>query len=161
MKQKTILMIVFGALLAGAIVLFGMSSKKSDVISEVTPDPVLVTKETGGTTTPVTAPITTGSAVVYKDGTYAVVGEYTSPAGAETIHVSLSIKDGIVTSSTVVGDAQNSISKRMQADFIANYKQFVIGKKISDLSLSKISGSSLTPKGFNDALVKIKTQAKA
>jgi hypothetical protein len=49
----------------------------------------------------------------------------------------------------------------MQTDFAANYKTQVIGKKIEGLELSKISGSSLTPKGFNDALEKIRSQAGA
>ena len=173
MKQKTTLTIITGLLIAGIIIFFAMNTKKSDVVSVVTPDIVLTTKETEATTTPVVpspitrpsptsvAPVPVKKNYMYKDGTYSAIGEYMSPGGPETIQVSLVIKDEKVMGATVVGDAQNSISKRLQEDFISNYKQYVIGKKISDISLSKVSGSSLTPKGFNDALVKIKAQAKA
>ncbi len=37
----------------------------------------------------------------------------------------------------------------------------VVGKKIDEVQLTKVAGSSLTPKGFMDALEKVKTEAKA
>jgi hypothetical protein len=43
----------------------------------------------------------------------------------------------------------------------ADYKQYVVGKKIDEVQLTKVSGSSLTPQGFNDALAKIKAEAKS
>ena len=44
-------------------------------------------------------------------------------------------------------------------NFIANYKPFVVGKQLKDLSLSKISSASLTPIGFNNATDSIRAQA--
>lgn len=97
--------------------------------------------------------------VSYKDGTYDAVGAYTSPAGAEEIDVKLTLKGNIVTDAAVIAKATAPKSQFMQKAFIDGFKEQVIGKSIADLKLSKVSGSSLTPLGFNDALEKIKSQA--
>ncbi len=97
----------------------------------------------------------------YKDGVYTQEGDYTSPGGAEQIQVSLTLKGGIVTDAQVTPEATRPISLKMQGVFADNYKPMVIGKNINDLNLGKVSGSSLTPKGFNDAVEKIKVQAKS
>jgi len=97
----------------------------------------------------------------YKDGVYDVVGDYISPGGAETIGVKLTLENGIITDSEVEVQATREISVEKQTDFSENYKELVIGKNIDDIELTKVSGSSLTPKGFNDAVEKIKTQAQS
>jgi uncharacterized protein with FMN-binding domain len=98
--------------------------------------------------------------VKYKDGLYKQEGDYTSPGGAEQIDVALTIKDGVISDVTVTPKAENPKSKYMQNVFVENYKPMVLGKNLKDLKLGKVAGSSLTPKGFNDAIEKIKTQAK-
>jgi uncharacterized protein with FMN-binding domain len=113
--------------------------------------------ETSVAETPTTAVVANPK---FKDGEYSVVGEYTSPGGKESINVTLTLKDGVVTASEVKSNATLPISMKMQGDFIEHYQPMVVGKNIADLKLDKVSGSSLTPKGFNDALEKIKTQAK-
>ena len=110
-------------------------------------------------------PVTTNSEkatvdVRYKDGEYKQVGSYTSPAGQETIDVDLTLKGGVVTEVVVTPKAENPKSKYLQGVFIDNFKPMVVGKNIKDLNLGKVAGSSLTPKGFNDALTKIKAEAK-
>jgi len=97
----------------------------------------------------------------YKDGTYTQDGAYMSPGGDESIGVKLTIKDGVVVDSEVTPHAERPMSQKFQSIFAENYKQFVVGKKIDDLKLDKVSGSSLSPKGFNDAVEKIKAEAKA
>lgn len=59
------------------------------------------------------------------------------------------------------GLATDPNSKRFQGEFADGYKAQVIGKPIAEVFLTKVSGSSLTPKGFNDAVEKIKSEAKA
>lgn len=98
---------------------------------------------------------------MYKDGTYEMIGDYVSPGGPETIEVTVTLTEGKITDATVVPQATRPISKIKQADFAANYKPMVIGKSIDEVMLTKVSGSSLTPKGFNDALEKIKVEAKS
>ncbi len=97
----------------------------------------------------------------FKDGTYTATGDYNSPGGAEQIKVTLTLKDEVVTDATVVSLATRPESKLHQKEFIAGYKTQVIGKKITDISITKVSGSSLSPKGFMDALAKIEAQASA
>lgn len=97
----------------------------------------------------------------YKDGTYTAVGTYTSPGGTEELGVTLTLANGVITDSEVEVKATRPISKTRQEDFAAHYKDMVVGKDIADLELGKVSGSSLSPKGFNDAVAKIKEEAGA
>lgn len=96
----------------------------------------------------------------FKNGTYNAVGTYISPGGAERVNVTLTIFEDTITGAEVTAQATVPTSEFFQEDFIANYKTQVIGKSIAELQLTKVSGSSLTPKGFNDAVAKIKTQAR-
>lgn len=148
-------MIAFGLIVLVAIGALGykmMGTTATDTQTTMTQETQL---DLSATDTP-----TTMQAVSYVDGVYDVKGEYTSPAGPETINVKLTLKDSIVTDVEMTPEATNDKSKFMQAAFEKGYKEFVIGKNINDISLEKVSGSSLTPMGFNDALEKIKVQAK-
>lgn len=99
--------------------------------------------------------------LMYKDGTYDQVGSYTSPAGHEEVDVQLTLKDNVVVEANLIPKATHAISKAKQEGFAKEYKKKVVGKNIGDLHLGKIAGASLTPKGFNDAVEKIKAQAKS
>lgn len=99
-------------------------------------------------------------AFLYKVGTYTADGSYVSPGGLEKVTVTLSIKDDVVTDTSFQGTSDVSKSERFMGIFASNYKPLVIGQKLTDLNLTKVSGSSLTPMGFNDAVAKIKAQAK-
>lgn len=115
------------------------------------PVPVVTTK------TP--APITHTSP--YADGTYNATSEYGTPESIESIGLTVTIKNGVVTDSSVALSGSEGRSRRYQSAFADGYKQFVIGKDISTLSLSRVSGASLTSMGFNAALAQIKSQAQA
>ena len=108
-----------------------------------------------------TPPIATTKQYIYKDGTYTATGSYMSPGGEDQVTVTLTIAKDIVTDVSVTPGAQDRTSQRYQQRFIAGYKQYVVGKNIASLNLGVISGSSLTPIGFNAALTQIKAQAKA
>lgn len=104
----------------------------------------------------------TGEAGEYKAGKYTSEGEYTSPAGPEKVKVTVALKaDGTISDIEFVGETEHPMSKKFQGLFASGYKPLVMGKKIDEVQLDKVSGSSLTPKGFNDAIEKIKTQAEA
>lgn len=96
----------------------------------------------------------------YKDGTYAADGMYTSPAGEESVHVSFTLKNGVVESSTYQGTATLGKSQQYQEAFGMGYQEMVTGKMLDEIALDVVNGSSLTPKGFMDALLKIKVEAK-
>ncbi len=97
----------------------------------------------------------------YKDGTYTAEGDYMTHGGPEAISVTLTLSNNSIKDVSVKPEAKDQMSELMQGQFISAYKPMVIGKNIDSVTLSKVSGSSLTPLGFNDALTKIKTQAKS
>lgn len=87
--------------------------------------------------------------------TYQATGNYTSPGGPETIAVEVTVTDGVITNAQVTPHAKHPTSQKFQTEFVDNFSPQVIGQPIAGLQLDKVAGSSLTPKGFNDALQKI------
>lgn len=117
-----------------------------------------------GSTTTTQAPLTaadTATSTTYKDGTYNATGSYVSPEGEESIELTVTLKSGIITSTSLVGDATGGDARDYQAQFASGYKDLVVGRNIDRVALSRVAGSSLTSNGFNDALDQIKTDAKA
>lgn len=97
----------------------------------------------------------------YKDGTYTATGNYSSPGGNENITVTVTLKGGVIIDTSTVAGATDLDSKEYQEEFISGYQSLVVGKNISSVSLSRVSGSSLTSEGFNNALSQIKSQAQS
>ena len=135
--------------------------------STTTPSTVVSTPQTTTTTTkPTTTPVTVKptpvtSTTAYKNGTYSATGSYFSPGGPDQLGVTLTITNDIVTSATVTPEAGDGTSARYQQRFISGYTPYVVGQNIASIHLTRVSGSSLTPIGFNDALSQIKAKAKA
>jgi len=103
----------------------------------------------------------TGASGTYKDGTYEATGQYATPESVETIDVTLTLSGDTVTDVTVTGDPQAAESRRYQSEFIGGIADEVVGKKLDEISVSKVAGSSLTSGGFNEAVDTIKTEAQA
>lgn len=97
----------------------------------------------------------------YKDGEYEATGQYATPESVETIDVTLTIAGDTVTAVEVTGDPQAAESKRYQSEFIGGIQSEVVGKKLDEISVSKVAGSSLTSGGFNKAVDTIKSEAAA
>ncbi len=97
----------------------------------------------------------------YKNGTYTAVGSYESPAGIESIGVSLTIKNDSISAASVTPMPNDGTSSYYQQRFADGYKSMVVGKSVDSVNLDVVSGSSLTPIGFNKALAAIKAKAKA
>lgn len=150
------------SLIVGVTIYLSQEKKKEEGAAEET----VVTEETSPTQTQPTneaSPAIPGEAAVasdYKDGSYNATGTYTSPAGKENVSISLALRGDIITGATFNGTAENPGSKHWQSEFSKGFTQVVVGKDIDTLSLSVVNGSSLTPKGFMDAVATIKTQAK-
>lgn len=98
---------------------------------------------------------------VYTDGTYSAEGSYQTPGGQESIDVSVVLRDGAITEATVTQNANGGEAEEYQNRFASGFTSQVVGKKIDEVSLSRIAGSSLTPNGFNNAIQEIKDQARA
>ncbi len=101
----------------------------------------------------------TGSS--YKDGAYSSEGSYQSPSGQEKLSIDIILANNIITSVKFTGLATDRTSKMWQDKFASGLNTAIVGKKISDVNLDNVNGSSLTPIGFNVALAKIKSQAKS
>jgi len=156
MKKTNIIIGVVLVVLAGlAVWKFTGSSKDTVLTPTPTPSPTPVTTLPSPTPTPVV------NNKKYKDGTYSASGNYLSPAGNETVNVSLTLKDDVVTAATFDAKGLSGTSNRMQAEFKAGFGQYVIGKNIDDINLTVVNGSSLTPGGFMDALQQIQGKAQA
>lgn len=106
-------------------------------------------------------PADTRGTGAYPDGTYTAIGTY-EPHGFPTdIEVVVQLENDSIVASDVTLKSNNPTSIRVTKKFLDNYKPMVIGKPIQRLELGAISGSSLTPKGYNQALRKIETYAAA
>ncbi len=114
------------------------------------------------TTTPVkTEPVETPEeSSVYEDGTYTATGSYVSPGGPESIGVTLTLKDDVVTAVSIQKNATLDKSINFQGLFAAGISAQVVGKSLDEIGgYSSVNGSSLTPDGFDAALSSIKAQA--
>ena len=103
---------------------------------------------------------TASNASGYENGSYSAEGEYVSPGGNEAITIKVTLKDGVITDTSATSGATDSEAEEYQSQFISGYKSLVVGKSIDSVRLSRVSGSSLTSQGFNDAIDQIKSDAK-
>ena len=96
----------------------------------------------------------------YRDGDYSATGSYSADGGQEQLTVHVTLSGDIITAASVTAGAHSAQAQADQDAFIANYQAQVLGQDISTLKLGSVSGSNLAVNGFNDALTRIKTQAK-
>jgi uncharacterized protein with FMN-binding domain len=167
-KFKFIMPVSVMAIIAITAVLLYEQQQSSDVSSKSQTQPQVVTMTPSPTSD---AAGVAGGTVLndaerpqgesnYVDGTYEAKGVYTTPGGEREVVVSVTMTDDVVTAATFQGFATDPASKRFQGEFAEGFQAQVIGKNIDELNLQKISGSSLTPKGFMNALETIKVQAQ-
>ena len=159
--------IVVGIIVVFAVAFIAIfSGRKSADQTATATDQTATTSETAPAATTTATPVaggttaSTASASMYKDGTYSAVGSYMSPGGLDHVGVSLTLANDVVTDVTVTPEPGDNTSAHYQAKFVSGYKQYVVGKDISSIHLTVVSGSSLTPKGFQDALSQIEVQAQ-
>lgn len=104
---------------------------------------------------------TSVSSASFKDGTYSATGSYQTPGGRESIDVTVTLSSGTITEANVIQNATSGEAEEYQGAFVSNFKSQVVGKKINEVSLARVAGSSLTPIGFNNAIDDIESKAKA
>lgn len=142
------------AVIGGAAALRNMGDDNQVAVTS-TATPTTATDNSGQT-----AGSATSANSAYQNGSFSATGTYKSPAGAESITVNITLKDSVIANTTATAQTTDSTSRMYQNEFLNGYKSMVVGKNIDEVSLSKVSGSSLTSAGFNDALSQIKTKAK-
>ena len=145
------------------------AAESSATSSDVTANETVETSETTETaetsetakTTETTEAADAVSSSTYADGEYTATGSYTTPGGRESVTVTLTLGNDVVTAVNVDGSAKQGDSLRYQSEFIENIASQVVGVAIDDLDVSKVAGSSLTSSGFNDAISQIAAEAQA
>jgi len=93
----------------------------------------------------------------YADGVYTATGEY----GGQPSHITVkaTLKDGVITAVAVTPHAYVPRSLELQRAFAAAVPKVVVGKRIDQVKVGELAGSSGTPNGFNDAIRQIREQA--
>ncbi|WAC54381.1 FMN-binding protein [Gordonia sp. SL306] len=97
----------------------------------------------------------------YQDGEYSATGHYVSPGGPQQVGVTVTLSNSVITALSLDTSQTKGTSKEFQGKFASGVDALVVGKNIDDLDVHKVSGSSLTSTGFNDAIDQIKTEAQA
>jgi uncharacterized protein with FMN-binding domain len=93
----------------------------------------------------------------YTDGEYTAEGLY---AGKKSIIVKVGLANDAIKHVEVTPNTPNiKLSFNLQKRFAAAVPEEVVGKPIDEVHLDRLAGSSLTTKGFNEALAKIKAEA--
>jgi hypothetical protein len=102
-----------------------------------TTTPAMPTEVATGTTTTV-APVTRTETV-----------NYTTPAGSDPVEFSVTVVEGVITAASATPKSTHEISNKKQVAFAGEIASKVVGKKISELSLSAVGWASLTTGAFN------------
>lgn len=102
------------------------------------------------------------AATTYTAGDYTAEGSYQTPGGQQSVEVEVTLaEDGTISAVTVTPQADGGNSEQFQTKFAGGIADEVVGTKIDDLDVSKVSGSSLTSGGFNAAIDVILDEAAA
>jgi thiamine biosynthesis lipoprotein len=94
----------------------------------------------------------------FRDGVYTATGKYGSLPSSITVRVTL--ENGVIKTVKVTPRATDPTSLRLQRRFAAAVPAVVVGRPIANVRVGRLAGSSGTPDGFNQAIEKIKKQAR-
>jgi hypothetical protein len=95
------------------------------------------------------------------NGNYEYEVTYFTPGGATEMTVSFLMENSVITDVSMAGNPQHSTSIQYQRKLQTGLDTLIVGKELTavDAVPSKTSGSSLTPKAFNDALAQLQAEA--
>ncbi|MCU1406327.1 MAG: hypothetical protein JWQ43_2630 [Glaciihabitans sp.] len=115
--------------------------------------------EPPATPEPSTTPGATDTADVYRDGEYTATGWYGSLPSHHD--VTLTIQDDTVTDVSITTPAEDETSLGYQQRFAEALPAAIVGRRIDELDVDRLAGSSGCSEGFMDALTKIKSESAA
>ncbi|TBL69082.1 S-layer homology domain-containing protein [Paenibacillus thalictri] len=95
---------------------------------------------------------------IYADGEYTATGQYGGLPSSITVSVTL-VND-VITATKVTPHATNPTSLDLQQRFAEAVPAIVVGKRIDEVKVDRLAGSSGTPDGFNAAIEQIKEQSR-
>lgn len=113
----------------------------------------------GGDAANAAEPAPTGADTAYADGTFSATGSYQTPGGEESIGVTVTLESGIVSDVQTEPMPSNATTELYQGKFSSGIREQIVGTPLDDLSVDKVSGSSLTSGGFRTAIEQIKSEA--
>ena len=120
------------------------------------------TAVTNATTNSTSTAATQAASSGYKDGTYSATTQYSGPRGySNSIGVSVTVKDGIVTAVKTTQNYSDRESGMYIDSFENALRSAVVGKSLDGLQLNRIGGATLTTVAFDDAIASIQSEAKA
>jgi uncharacterized protein with FMN-binding domain len=94
----------------------------------------------------------------YRDGVYADTGWYGGQPSS--IGVTVTLVRGVITVVRVTPHATVPQSLELQRRFAEAVPAVVVGRRIDEVNVGRLAGSSGTPVGFNDAIRKIRARAR-
>lgn len=100
-----------------------------------------------------------GGEAGYADGTFSATGSYQTPGGEESIGVTVTLESGIVSDVQAEPMPSNPTTRLYQGKFSSGIREQIVGTPLDELSVDKVSGSSLTSGGFRHAIEQIKSEA--
>ena len=152
-KSGMVLLIIL--LMVASIVLAGCSTKKSSTTSKDNSHSTNMDMATDKTKNAMDQNHDTMMKLL-PDGVYETQKTYRYHAGTETVDISITVKDGVVTEASLVGINPNPVSRRYQQAVNDALPDLVIGKHLSEINLPRqISGSSLTTAALDDYLTSL------
>jgi len=155
-SSKRPMAVIGGVIAVAVLAVMGKLMWKAPSRQTVTDGPSVPSPEPLPSVSNVPPP--SGSA--YKDGVFSADGSYQAPDGNQTIGVQVTLAGNGITDVVVTPQSQDGASARWQQTFADGVKAKVVGRRIDEVSLDSVSGSSLTPIGFNAAIERIKAQSK-
>lgn len=151
MKHQILTRAAFGAVASAAVLLpLAGCSTDSDTQSS---------SAVASTTLPANSSPRAASGTGYQDGTYTVRGVCGGAPSYMTITVGLR-NDTITDVDVEPMPENNDTSRGYQERFAAAVPDEVVGKSIDDLEVGTLAGASGCADGFNDAIAKIRDQAR-
>lgn len=93
------------------------------------------------------------------DGTYSGTGSYETPGGRQQIDVTVVLADGVVEVLRVDPAATNTTSLRFQERFASAVVERAVGRRLADVEVDRLAGSSSTGAGFMAALDQVARDA--
>lgn len=94
----------------------------------------------------------------YRDGRYRATGWYGSLPSS--IGVTLTLRANRIRTVRVTPHATDPTSRELQERFARAVGPRVVGRRIDEVRLTRLAGSSSTTLGFNDALRRIRADAR-
>ncbi len=86
---------------------------------------------------------------IVPNGTYSNLEQYAYHSGVNTVNITVTVQNEIVTSASVVGQNVDPYSQYMIGNFNSALPSLVVGQKIESIQLpTNVAGSSLTTAAF-------------